>query len=241
MATSTFAAPLGTPVFKATDSAGNPLNGGKLYAYVAGTTTPLDTYPTYTDALAGTNANANPVVLDSAGAAQIWVQATSYKFVLTDSSGSTLYTQDNVGAALGFPISSALTLTTVTKSGDQSSFGSATKLATWTTEYDALSEWSAANNRWVCGTAGKYRVDFSAEASDTSTNVAFTFSIYKNGSVVGRIVSRSSATANQVWGYNAHWAGTCVATDYIEAYVTGGAGTTVKGTIGTRFTVQRVV
>lgn len=103
MATSQYAYPLGIPVFRAFDSTGAALSGGKLNTYVAGTSTPLATYPTYADALAGTNANANPVILDSAGAAQVWAQAAFYKFILQDSSGATLYTQDNVGAALGYP------------------------------------------------------------------------------------------------------------------------------------------
>lgn len=103
MATSQFAAPLMVPTFRWFDAAGDPLNGGKVYTYEAGTSTPLATYPTYDDALAGTNANANPVVLDSDGAAQIWLQATFYKVVVKTSADVTLYTQDDVGAALGFP------------------------------------------------------------------------------------------------------------------------------------------
>ena len=101
MATSTFAYPLGVPIFRAYDANGDPLNGGLLYTYEAGTSTNLATYPTYTDALAGTNANANPVVLAADGSAQVWVQASFYKLVLKTSGGTTLYTQDNVGAAFG--------------------------------------------------------------------------------------------------------------------------------------------
>ena len=103
MATSNFAYPLGVPIFRAEDANGDPLNGGLLYAYAAGTSTDLATYPTYVDALAGTNANAQPVVLAADGSAQVWVQASFYKFILKTSAGTTLYTQDNVGAALGQP------------------------------------------------------------------------------------------------------------------------------------------
>ncbi len=61
---------------------GKPLAGGKLWSYVAGTTTPKATYSTYAGA-----ANANPVVLDSAGRAEVWMDVTtSYKFILEDSS-----------------------------------------------------------------------------------------------------------------------------------------------------------
>ena len=75
------------------DDNGDPLSGGKLYTYVAGTTT---NQATYTDQGAGTP-NANPVVLDSAGRADVWLDPSlSYKFVLKDSADSTIWTVDNV-------------------------------------------------------------------------------------------------------------------------------------------------
>lgn len=66
--------------FSATDSSGNPLAGGKVWTYSAGTTTPKATYTTQ----AGNVANANPVILDSTGRANIWLGSGSYKFVVTD-------------------------------------------------------------------------------------------------------------------------------------------------------------
>jgi hypothetical protein len=80
------------------DNNGNPLAGGKIYTYAAGTTTPAATYTTYT----GGTANANPIVLDSAGRtpAQIWLTAgSSYKFVLETALGVTIKTDDNIYAA----------------------------------------------------------------------------------------------------------------------------------------------
>lgn len=75
------------------DSNGNPLAGGKLYAYQAGTTTPQDTYTDST----GNTANANPVILDSAGRAAIWLASTNpYKLVLKTSADVTVWTQDQV-------------------------------------------------------------------------------------------------------------------------------------------------
>ena len=86
------------PFLQFIDANGNPLSGGKLYTYVAGTTTPLATYTTY----AGNIANTNPVILDSAGRASVWLGAGSYKFVLKDSSDVLIYTTDNiVNAGLG--------------------------------------------------------------------------------------------------------------------------------------------
>lgn len=102
MATALFAAPMLPPGVQLCDDNGDPLNGGKVYVYVAGTTTADSSYPTYSDALAGTNANANPVVLDSAGRAQIWLQATRlYKIVVKDSTAATTYqTLDNYSPAV---------------------------------------------------------------------------------------------------------------------------------------------
>lgn len=51
------------------DSLGNPLSGGKLYTYAAGTSTPL---ASYTDR-GGLTANANPIILDSAGRCRCWL------------------------------------------------------------------------------------------------------------------------------------------------------------------------
>jgi hypothetical protein len=57
---------------------------------------------TYTDAT-GTSVNSNPIILDTAGGAQIWLGSNSYKFVLKDSLGNTIWTVDQVNAANLFP------------------------------------------------------------------------------------------------------------------------------------------
>jgi hypothetical protein len=75
---------------------GLPLAGGKLYTYAGGTSTP---YATYTDST-GNTANANPVILDSRGEANVWLeQGVSYKFELTDSLDVPIWTVDNINAA----------------------------------------------------------------------------------------------------------------------------------------------
>lgn len=78
------------------DNDGNPLVGGKLYTYEAGTTTPL---ATYTDST-GATPNTNPIILDSRGEANVWLAAQSYKFVLKTSTDSTIWTVDNVSNAI---------------------------------------------------------------------------------------------------------------------------------------------
>jgi hypothetical protein len=83
------------PFLQFIDANGNPLAGGKLYTYAAGTTTPLATYTTN----AGTVSNTNPVILDSAGRASVWLSSSPYKFVLYDSTNVLVYTTDNISNA----------------------------------------------------------------------------------------------------------------------------------------------
>lgn len=66
--------------FSATDASGNPLDGGKVWTYAAGTLTPKATYTTQV----GDVPNSNPVILDGSGRAHIWLGAGAYKFVVTD-------------------------------------------------------------------------------------------------------------------------------------------------------------
>lgn len=83
---------LATPPFLAFyDNDGNPLSGGLVYTYAAGTTTPK---ATFTDST-GLIAMSNPIVLDSSGRATWWISG-SYKYVIKDSLGNTIKTTDNV-------------------------------------------------------------------------------------------------------------------------------------------------
>ena len=81
--------------FQAFDADGNPLASGKLYSYAAGTLTPLATYTTQ----AGTVANANPVILDSAGRASVWRGPASYRMILKTSADVTVWDVDNIGTS----------------------------------------------------------------------------------------------------------------------------------------------
>ncbi len=81
---------------------GTVLSGAKIYIYQPGTTTPLNTYPTSADAIAGTNANANPIICDSTGrpassGSPIDIYVTqSYKMVVKTSADVTVRTIDNI-------------------------------------------------------------------------------------------------------------------------------------------------
>lgn len=80
---------------------GKPLSGGKLYTYQAGTSTP---FATYTDR-SGLVANTNPVILDAAGRAPIFLSPGAYKFILKDKDDNTIWTQDNIDASVATGIS----------------------------------------------------------------------------------------------------------------------------------------
>lgn len=79
------------------DSNGDPLAGGLLYTYNAGTTTPVSTYTSRS----GAAYNTNPIVLDSSGRtpAEIWLEGgVLYKFVLKDSTFVQVGSYDNIPA-----------------------------------------------------------------------------------------------------------------------------------------------
>lgn len=88
------AQPLAAPFSYFADANGLPLSGGKIYTYAAGTTTPQNSYTDST----GVTPAANPVILDSAGRATIWLSGY-YKIVVKDSLDNTISTTDNITAA----------------------------------------------------------------------------------------------------------------------------------------------
>lgn len=90
--------------FVGLDNNGNPVSGGKLYTYAAGSTTPLTTY---SDASL-TTPNLNPVILDSAGRATVFLQQRAYKFVLTTSADVELWTRDNVLAYAPYSLDTSI-------------------------------------------------------------------------------------------------------------------------------------
>jgi hypothetical protein len=78
------------------DNSGNPLSGGKIYTYAAGTTTNQATYTSSS----GSTAHTNPIILDSAGrvpGGEIWLtDQVSYKFVIRTSTDVLIGTYDNI-------------------------------------------------------------------------------------------------------------------------------------------------
>jgi len=90
--------PIQQPHMTFVNSTGAPCAGCKLYSYIAGSTTPQATYIDST----GTSVNTNPIILGADGGANIWLSSLSYKLVLIDALGNTVWSVDNVSAA-SFP------------------------------------------------------------------------------------------------------------------------------------------
>jgi microcystin-dependent protein len=88
---------------------GQPLAGGKIYTYQAGSSTPLATYTDNT----GATANANPIVLGTDGrpTSEIWLTyGYNYKFILKDANDTTIQSYDNLYGIIGVQASSGATI-----------------------------------------------------------------------------------------------------------------------------------
>ena len=91
-----------SPVFQGLGFGGLPLPGGKLFTYIAGTTTPQATYTDSTQ----TTQNTNPVVLNANGQANVWlVVGQVYKLKLTDFFGNQIWVVDQIPG--GFTLTAA--------------------------------------------------------------------------------------------------------------------------------------
>lgn len=88
------------PQFFALDSSGRPLSFGCVFTYSSNSTTPLTTYTDYS----GNTVNPNPVILNAAGSANIWLSSgVSYSLKVVASGGTncqygaTRYTVNGIG------------------------------------------------------------------------------------------------------------------------------------------------
>ena len=73
------------------DNSGQPLAGGKVFTYTAGTSTPTNTWADVNK----TTPLSNPIVLDANGRIQAYGDG-NYKFIIKDASDNTLQTLDNL-------------------------------------------------------------------------------------------------------------------------------------------------
>jgi hypothetical protein len=163
------------------DNDGNPAIGGLLYTYTAGTTTNL---ATYTD-VALSVPNTNPVVLDSAGRATIYLTPlAAYKFVLKNALGTTLWTQDNITVAA---VSDAVTRIiagtgiTITSTGAETGRGDVTitkssdpAIASLATNEVIIAASATQLGRVAVGLTGEVFVGVTGAAPDFAPTLALT-------------------------------------------------------------------
>lgn len=80
------------------DKNGKPFAGGKLYTYIAGSSTAIETYKKI-GSVDATNTNTNPIILDMKGMANIVISRDmAYKFVLCDKNDVKIDEWDNITA-----------------------------------------------------------------------------------------------------------------------------------------------
>lgn len=89
------------------DNSGNPLSGGSLETYAAGTSTPK---ATYSDNTLGSS-NPTTITLNSAGRPSVsgnevalYLAPGGYKAILKNSAGTTIWTQDNITSSIAGPV-----------------------------------------------------------------------------------------------------------------------------------------
>ncbi len=95
--------PLPDPNIQWFNDVGQPLAGGFLQFYIAGTTTPQDTFSD--SDLDPMHANTNPIELDAAGRSTtpIYLLPIGYKVVLMDADSVTIWTRDEIEGWNVFP------------------------------------------------------------------------------------------------------------------------------------------
>jgi hypothetical protein len=189
-----------TGFFQLCDNSGDPLNGGSVTVYQAGTTTPIQLYND--DDLAGGQETTNPITLDSAGRHAITYFSTqSYKVLVKNSSGSTIYTVDNIDP--GIPVGSgALAIanggTGATSAGAAlSNLGGATaaELADVAADVAALSGAAASTEKTHLATGTTAQRPGSPAAGDVRRNTDLsTYEGYDGSNWVNFVVMPTAAT-----------------------------------------------
>ena len=116
------------------DANGVPLSNGTINTYSAGT---LNNAVTFTTSGATAN-NPNPVVLDSAGRGDVFLQANiSYKFIAFDQFGTQQWVEDNIGWGTGLLNGAVLIATEQTVTGNKIFSGLTAFGPGANTEYDS--------------------------------------------------------------------------------------------------------
>jgi hypothetical protein len=204
---------------------GTPLVGGKLYSYAAGTTTPLATYTTY----AGTVANTNPVILDSRGEADVWLDSALYKLALYDADNALIWTVDNISSINSGIFNGPVSGTTGTFSGALTAASGAFSgpvSGTTGTFSGVLYAPAGASMGAVLGTTGAF---------SSTLNVTGVSTLTAGAVVQGLTVGKGSgvSTSNTAFGISAlesntnSGGNTAIGFEALKLNLTGGSNTAV--------------
>ena len=183
------------------DDDGDPLVGGKLFSYAAGTTTPL---ATYTDD-SGAVANTNPIILDAGGRtpSAVWLTGGSaYKFVLKTSADVEIWTFDDISGVNDASLVawSSITGTPTTLSG----YGitDALSAATAATTYAPIASPAFTGTATAADTGGTQHALGWREAPQNSQTTNYTLtladrgkSVLMNGTSLTLTIPANAATA----------------------------------------------
>lgn len=193
-----------TPVFKGWDNNGLPLVGGKLFTYIAGTTTKQATYTDYTQA----TPNTNPIILNARGECALWLDPTkSYKLVLSPSTDTDPPTNPLPGWTVDQVNGSLSPSASIIPSVDNVyNLGSSTNR--WANAYIYQQLYIGANNYPVYDSVNKifgYIGQTGAElaASVTPTNYAYApGDVRRYGAVLDGVTNDATALNNAILSWN---------------------------------------
>jgi hypothetical protein len=219
------------------DNTGLPLNGGLIYTYQAGSSTPL---ATYTD-VNGTVANSNPIVLDSSGRlpTEVWLTyGYNYKFVVKTATGTTLGTYDNIYGIIG--VAGTSTGTTIPTGMISLWYGSIGSVPLGWYLCDGTNGTPDLRDRFIVGAGSTYSVaatggstdaivvshTHTATSTSTVTDPGHVHAVYSAGQVSPRGGNEQPLGPSTASGYNTASAvtGVTVATSTTNAS-TGVSGT----------------
>lgn len=202
---------------------GSALAGGKVYFYEVGTTTPKDTYSDY----AATTPNANPVILDARGEADVYGIGL-YDIKVTDSADTLVYTFDDYRAD---PDSKYMLHTTGGDSGTISY--SIDQFESRVTDLEELPTYNLGN---ITGATTLNLANGELQYGTVTGNVTWTFSGAPSSGRVGAVTMEltNPAAYTHTWPSGMTWASgaapafTVSGIDVFEFYTRDG-GTTWRG------------
>ena len=136
-----------SPYLTILDDNGVPVAGALVYTYSAGTSTPKATFVDYNSGIY----NTNPVVCDSAGRAELWLDAGLYKLVITDGIDNIIKVVDGVGTG---GAGTLVVNTTIGTTDSIRALSAASATTVTSLGYRTVSDNAGGTYRWVAAATG---------------------------------------------------------------------------------------